>query len=120
MQPKRHLKGCKENLRNHPIKGWRQSTKLKSILEITIISFAQNMNNCNAKKRVSLEVSRGLHDKIKKLANEREETMVSLVISALHEFLESEHDIKFDSKSSHEINSQLNTYKFNSHSITIA
>ena len=78
------------------------------------------MNNCNAKKRVSLEVSRGLHEKIKKLANEREETMVSLVISALHEFLESEHDIKFDSKSSNEINSQLNTYKFNSHSITIA
>ena len=67
------------------------------------------MNNCNAKKRVSLEVSRGLHDKIKKLANEREETMVSLVISALHEFLESEHNIRFDSKSSHEINSQFIT-----------
>ena len=78
------------------------------------------MNNCKAKKRVSLEVSRGLHDKIKKLANEREETMVSLVISALHEFLESEHDIRFENKSSHETNSQLNTYRFNSHSITIA
>ena len=78
------------------------------------------MNNCNAKKRVSLEVSRGLHDKIKKLANEREETMVSLVISALHEFLESEHNIRFENKSSHEISCKLNTYRFNSHSITIA
>ena len=102
------------------MKGWGKSTKLKSILEITIISFAQKMNNCNAKKRVSLEVSRGLHEKIKKLANEREETMVSLVISALHEFLESEHNIRFESKSSSETNYQLNTYRFNSQSITIA
>lgn len=77
------------------------------------------MNNCKAKKRVSLEVSRGLHEKIKKLANEREETMVSLVISALHEFLESEHKIIFENDSSPQINSQLNTYRFNSQSVSI-
>ena len=102
------------------MKGWGKSTKLKSILEITIISFAQKMNNCNAKKRVSLEVSRGLHEKIKKLANEREETMVSLVISALHEFLENEHDIRIENKSLPEINHQINTYGLNPQSMTIA
>ena len=72
------------------------------------------MKNCKTKKRVSLEVSRGLHEKIKKLANEREETMVSLVISALHEFLENEHDIKFETESSLNSLSQLNMYRFNS------
>ena len=71
------------------------------------------MKNCKTKKRVSLEVSRGLHEKIKKLANEREETMVSLVISALHEFLENEHNIKFETESSLNSLSQLNMYRFN-------
>lgn len=115
MQPKHLLKGVHrtpENSSNESLE--KIPTKLKSILEITIISFAQIMNNCKAKKRVSLEVSRGLHEKIKKLAKEREETMVSMVISALQEFLESEHDIRFASKSSPKTNYQLNTYRFNS------
>ena len=55
--------------------------------------FSHKMKDLKTKKRVSLEVSRSLHERIKQLANEREETMVSLVINVLQDFLESEHKI---------------------------
>ena len=55
------------------------------------------MTPLKTKKRVSLEVSRSLHERIKKLANEREETMVSLVINVLQDFLETEHKIEIRS-----------------------
>ncbi len=56
------------------------------------------MKDLKTKKRVSLEVSRSLHERIKQLANDREETMVSLVINALQDFLEAEHKIEIRSK----------------------
>ncbi len=71
------------------------------------------MTNCKTKKRVSLEVSRGLHEKIKQLANSREETMVSLVIDALHNFLETEHKIILRSKFNPEIFHTSDEYRFN-------
>ena len=55
------------------------------------------MKDLKTKKRVSLEVSRSLHERIKQLANEREETMVSLVINVLQDFLESEHKVEIRS-----------------------
>ncbi len=58
------------------------------------------MTSLKTKKRVSLEVSCSLHERIKKLAKEREETMVSLVINVLQEFLETEHKIEI--KSNHD------------------
>ena len=77
------------------------------------ILFSDTMTNNINKKRVSLEVSRGLHEKIKTLAKEREESMVSLVISALHEFLETKHEIQLRTKS-HSINNYaFNQYRFN-------
>ena len=71
------------------------------------------MTNCKTKKRVSLEVSRGLHEKIKELATSREETMVSLVVDALHNFLETEHKIILRSKFNPEIYHTSNEYQFN-------
>ena len=77
------------------------------------ILFSYTMTNNTNKKRVSLEVSRGLHEKIKTLAKEREETMVSLVISALHEFLETKHEIQLRTNS-HSFNQYtFNQYRFN-------
>ncbi len=120
MQPKHHLKGVLKTPKKLSNEGLEKIQQNRINTRNHDHFFCTNMNNCKAKKRVSLEVSRGLHEKIKKLANEREETMVSLVISALHEFLESEHDIIFEGESSSKTNSQLNTYRFNSQSITIA
>ncbi len=71
------------------------------------------MTNCKTKKRVTLEVSRGLHKKIKQLANSREETMVSLVLDALHNFLEAEHKITLRSKFKPEIFHTSNNYRLN-------
>ena len=71
------------------------------------------MTNFKTKKRVSLEVSRGLHEKIKQLANEREETMVSSVINALHDFLETEHQIHLDNKVCAKDFYALSQYPFN-------
>ena len=71
------------------------------------------MTNSKTKKRVSLEVSRGLHEKIKQLANSREETMVSLVIDALHIFLETEHKIILRSKFNPETFHTPENYRFN-------
>ena len=71
------------------------------------------MTNVKTKKRVSLEVSRGLHEKIKQLAHEREETMVSLVINALHDFLETEHQIHLANKVCSKDFHALSQYPFN-------
>ena len=75
--------------------------------------FTQSMTNVKTKKRVSLEVSRGLHEKIKQLAHEREETMVSLVINALHDFLETEHQIHLANKLCSKDFHALSQYPFN-------
>jgi hypothetical protein len=54
--------------------------------------FDQRLNNTmtsphSKRKRVTLQVSNSLHRKIKKLSQEREETVTQLVHAVIHEFL---------------------------------
>ncbi len=69
------------------------------------------MKDLKTKKRVSLEVSRSLHERIKQLANEREETMVSLVINVLQDFLEAEHKIEIGSNHSSRQFQEFDNYR---------
>ena len=90
----------------------KQNRSLPTTLLIKFILFS-NMTLAQRKQRVSLEVSRSLHEKIKRLAKEREETMVTLIAGALHDFLETEHNIKLRTdlrSNAYQANEQ---YKFN-------
>lgn len=90
----------------------RQNPSLRTTLPIKLIFF-KNMTLAKRKQRVSLEVSRSLHEKIKQLANEREETMVTLIAGALHDFLETEHNIKLRADFGSKAYQDNRQYKFN-------
>ena len=78
-------------VRSNPLKLVGTSRELDTSRQAAVTE-VNSQKNMKGYKRISLQVSPTLHRKFKVMANEREETMNSLINTALKEFIRQEEE----------------------------